>query len=162
MSSELARFDLAFHREHPEVLEQKLHWLAVHQMLSRSNHEAAATLTPLDVERWLRREKSLSQEYLELDEVRMALAAGEVEIAPGQLTPLTRLRLLTPAAEGLVERAVVSHMLAFLDPIDVGRTYADAPDLFFAGYDRLPVSRSRYFLRWLEAPAGGAPSTPSS
>jgi hypothetical protein len=147
----IARLDLAFFRERPGALDRLRHWLAADVRLGRDPERAPELLGPADVAQTLRGDGELPEAHRELEDVAHRLRSARAPIDPSALAPLTRLRLTRPTARRPEVRRFVRHLQAFLDPVDPGRAWVDAPDLFFARLPRLAASRRAYLEHWLAA-----------
>jgi hypothetical protein len=145
------RFDPRGLRADPRPLEQALHWIAVHHLLEKDPERPLETLTPRRTAEDLADAADAPREYQELAEVLRRIAAGRDSPQLGTLEPLTRLRLLAPSSRRAGIRRFVSHLQAFLDPVDLERWWRDAPDVFFARLHALPSPHRHHLASRLDA-----------
>ncbi len=144
----LARPDLEALRREPAILDELAHWIAADHLLSRDPE------TPLEPGRAVAQMLAggeAPEAWLEFDEVGRQIRAGRGRVEPDAWSPLLRARLLAPCSRREPIRRFARHLLAFVDPVHLGRCWRDAPDVFFARLPALPAAHSAYFARWLEA-----------
>jgi len=148
----VARLDPAALQGSLASVDALRHWIAVDTLLSREPE--GAPLAASDVTHRMRRLADPPPEYLEMDEVarRLRSASGRVELGP--LSPLARLRLLTPTSTRGPVRRFARHVQAFLDPVHLERLWRHAPDVFFRRLGGLDARRREYFARWLAGQKG--------
>ncbi|MBI4862295.1 MAG: hypothetical protein HY815_18860 [Candidatus Riflebacteria bacterium] len=87
--------------------------------------------------------------FLELDEVLWKIRNPAARLEFERLSPLTRLRILAPTRGDPRREAIVRHLQAFLDHVDLSRAFRDAPDLLFSRFDRLHPCQRTIFQAWL-------------
>jgi hypothetical protein len=146
---QIARLDVTWLRETPEVLTDAQHWAAVDHLLAQGGEAALAGLRPDEVERRMRGESDPSREYLELLQVRRGIESRRRDIAFDELHPRTRLRILRPVSSRQAVIAFVHHLCAHVDAAHLERLWRHAPDVFFARLPGLSGARRDYFARWL-------------
>lgn len=132
-----------------DSLETIQHWVGVSHLQAK-DPERLASADAADVARRMRRQEEPPQEYLELEQVRKRVGAGRKLDVDG-LSAATRLRLLVPTSTREPIRRFVRHLRATADPLQLGRAWRDAPDVFFGRLPRLDDVRRAYFARWLES-----------
>ncbi len=98
----------------------------------------------------MRAESDPPAEYLELEDVARRLAERRGRVDPETLTPITRLRLLTPSTSRADVRSFVGHLQAFVDPLHLARWWSDAPDVFFGRLHALSPAHREYFASWVD------------
>jgi hypothetical protein len=132
------RFDLEALRADPRPVEQALHWIAVDHLLTNDPERPVEDLAPRRAARDMAKAENSPDDYRELAEVHRRITAGRDPIELSSLRPTTQLRLLAPSSRRAGIRRFVSHLQAFLDPVDLERWWRDAPDVFFARLHTLP------------------------
>jgi hypothetical protein len=145
------RFDLKALRADPRPLEQALHWIAVDHLLTNDPERPLETLVPGRTARDMAEVGNPPDDYRELTDVHRRIAAGRGQIELSSLRPVTQLRLLAPSSRRAGIRRFVSHLQAFLDPVDLERWWTDAPDVFFARLHALSGPQRRHFTNRLDA-----------
>jgi hypothetical protein len=146
----IARLDLEALRPPDERVERALHWIAADALLAKQP-DAPVPVEELGEAGRRLRDAGAPREFRELEEVARRLRAPGASLDAGALAPLQRLRLLSPASSRPAVRRFVRHLQAFLDPVDLGRAWRDAPDVFFARWVALPPERREHAARWLAA-----------
>jgi hypothetical protein len=150
----VARLDVRALRRAPEKLERVCYWAAVAHLAEREAADATLPSESAALGRWLGELREPPEELAELLDLRRRLAARDSRLSEDALSPLSRLRLLTPTTSRAEVRRLMRHLQAFVDTADLEGAWRDAPDLFFARWPRLSEARRRHFARWLEG--GGA------
>jgi hypothetical protein len=145
----IARVDPADWDADAPALERLRHMLALDVILAREPASPPPRIGPREVTALLRGEGDLPAEHRELEEVVRCLRADRGRIDPGSLLPRTRLRLAAPTTTRPEVRALVRHLQAFLDPVDLAAGWCHAPDVFFARWPALPAARRAAFTVWL-------------
>lgn len=148
----IARIDLDALRPPRALLDGSLYWIAADAILAKEPEAELPVRDAREVGRRLR-DAGAPPEYLELEEVARRLRSPHASIDEAALAPLSRLRLLSPASTRPAVRRFVRHLQAFLDPVDPGRAWCHAPDVFFARWAGLSPARRDHFARWLTAHA---------
>jgi hypothetical protein len=146
----IARLDLEALRPPDEVVERALHWIAADALLAKQP-DAQLPVRELREAGRLLREAGAPPEFRDLEEIARRLRSPQAALDASALAPLQRLRLLSPASTRPAVRRFVRHLQAFLDPVDLGRAWRDAPDVFFARWVGLPPARRDHAARWLAA-----------
>jgi hypothetical protein len=144
----IARLDLEALRPPDERLERALHWIAADALLAKQPDAQLPVAELREASRRLH-EAGAPPEFRELEEVARRLRAPNATLDASALAPLQRLRLLSPASTRPAVRRFVRHLQAFLDPVDLGRAWRDAPDVFFARWVALSPERREHAARWL-------------
>ncbi len=147
----LARPDLEVLRREPEILDEIAHWIAADQLLSR---DPEARLEPGRAVAQMLAAGDPPEAWLELCEVGRQIRGGRGHLDPDAWSPLLRARLLAPCSRREPIRRFARHLRAFVDPVHLGRSWRDAPDVFFTRLPALSAAQSAYFARWLEAQQG--------
>jgi hypothetical protein len=150
----IAHLDLEALRGRGQPLERTLHWIAAASLLAKEP-ETDVPVHDLREAGRLLGEAGAPPEHRELEGVARRLRASQASIDRDALSPLDRLRLTSPASTRPAVRRFVRHLQAFLDPLDLGRAWAHAPDVFFARWLGLPPARRDHAARWLAAHAAG-------
>jgi hypothetical protein len=132
------------------VVDEIRHWIAVDHLLDTDPERSLANHSPREVTELMRGEIGLPPEYLEIEDVARRLAAGHGRVDADSLSPVARLRLLSPTSSRADVRRFVAHVRASLDPLHLGRWWRDAPDVFFGRLHELTPARRRYVASWLE------------
>ena len=146
----IARLDLEALRPPDEAVERALHWIAADALLAKQP-DAQVPVRELREAGRLLRQAGAPPEFRDLEEIARRLRSPQAALDASALAPLQRLRLLSPASTRPAVRRFVRHLQAFLDPVDLGRAWRDAPDVFFARWVGLPPARRDHAARWLAA-----------
>jgi hypothetical protein len=144
----VARLDLEALRPPDQRVERALHWIAADALLAKQPDARVPVGDLREAARALG-DAEAPAELRELEEVARRLRAPNATLDASGLAPLQRLRLLTPASSRPAVRRFVRHLQAFLDPVDLGRAWRDAPDVFFARWVALSPGRRDHVARWL-------------
>jgi hypothetical protein len=147
----VVRFDPEALRSSPGPLDSALYWIAVEHLHTQDPDRSLEAWSPRDLERAMAAEPDPPRAHLELAEVRRRVEAGRRSIDLSELAPASQLRLLTPSSRRPAIRRFVLHLQAFLDPLDLGRWWRDAPDVFFGRLHTLSPERVGQFAAWLES-----------
>lgn len=132
------------------MLEALQTWLALDFLRRTGDLPDAGDVDPGKLRRRMRQREDAPPDFLELEEVRMKAArpADWVELA--RYSPITRLRMLALRTPDADRCAIVRHMQAFLDPVNVPRAYRDAPDLFWARRGEMDAAMLDLIPRWID------------
>ncbi|MCZ6784358.1 MAG: hypothetical protein O7G30_13725 [Proteobacteria bacterium] len=153
LQHKVARLDAGDLQQHPEVIDRLQYWILVHHITTTRGHEdgegAGLPLAPAELARELDRRGASPPDYRELADLQRRLASAAQKIPLDALSPLNRLRLLTPSSTREPVVRFVRHVQASVDTADLEGAWRHAPDLFFARWRGLAPALRHYFERWL-------------
>jgi hypothetical protein len=144
------RTDAPLNADRLERVEELETWIALAH-LAAAGPERARRLRFPALRAAMRRQEAVPPDYLELESIRLAASASRRRPLLARLSPITQLRLAEPAPGPAPRRALVRHLQAYLDPVDLGLAWTDAPDLFWSRWARLAPVVKGHFLAWVSS-----------
>jgi hypothetical protein len=136
--------------ERGDVVARLLHWIAVDHLLRDDPERRLIGMSSQEIVQSMRQQEDPPPDFLELEDVSRRLTDSRGRLDTSRLSPLTRMRLVSPASSRPEVRRFVGHLRAFVDPLHLERWWFDAPDVFFGRLQGLSDARRDYFASWLE------------
>ena len=146
IAEQVVDLDMDWYQEHPDVLREKMEYLAAEALCAADPNVDFGRLTaPRRRSRIRALGEAMPSTYFELERLIAELSVDAAEAAA--LSPELQLLLLHPHGRfgaGTVESDLIWQLLCRLCPLDAMRLYIADKELFFEVYKSWPESKKRW------------------